>query len=82
MRCITVCRFYFLDTRWLVAVKDSFEDEVYRAWRDGDQRAGTRTVDWWRLEKNSMTYGTRPGYACCAKLRTPTASRGFLKATT
>ena len=43
MRRITVCRFYVLDTRWSVALKDSFEDEVYRAWRDGDQRAGTRT---------------------------------------
>ena len=53
MRCITVCRFYVLDIRWSVALKDSFEVEVYRAWRDGDQRAGTRTVDWWHLENNS-----------------------------
>ena len=52
MRGITVCRFYFLDTRWSVALKDSFEDEVNRAWRDGDQRAGTLTVDLWHLENN------------------------------
>ena len=52
MRCITVCRFYFLDTRWSVVLKDSFEVEVYRAWRDGDQGAGTHTVDWLHLENN------------------------------
>ena len=52
MRRITVCRFYVLDKRWSVALKDSFEDEVYRAGRDGDQRAGTRTVYWLHLENN------------------------------
>ena len=52
MRRLTVCRFYVLDTRWSVALKDLFEDEVDRAWRDGDQRVGTRTVGWWHLENN------------------------------
>ena len=51
-RCITVCRFYVLDTRWSVVLKDSFGDEADRAWRGGDQRSGTRTADWWHLENN------------------------------
>ena len=36
--------FYFFDTRWSDALKHSFEDEVNRAWRGEDQRAGTPTV--------------------------------------
>ena len=43
MRVITVCRFYFLDTRWSVALKDSFEDEVNRAWRDDNHTSNRPT---------------------------------------
>ena len=45
---ITDRRFYFPDTRYLIVLKVSFEDEVNRAWKDGDQRevANTHNITW------------------------------------
>ena len=77
-RDVWVESFYFLHTRWSGKLKHLFEDEEDRAWRGGDKRAGTRAVDWWHLRDKQDASRVR----YCVKLRTPTASRGFLKATT